>query len=88
DDVSTSYADSALLFNGAGPLSVALAYRGDELPGGRAYPGEGEQRGNSKLKDWYYITGIRLSFLLGNGNGGGGGRGKKSSRTGCPANVY
>lgn len=86
DDVSTNYADPVILAANVSPLSAALAFRGDELPNGIAFPGAGEQRGNPGLKDWYYITGLRLSFLLGNGNGGGGGR--KSRGTGCPTNIY
>jgi opacity protein-like surface antigen len=84
DDVSDSYADSSLLAAARGPQAVALAYRGDELPNGAPYPAAGAQRGNPKMKDWYYMTAVRLSFRLGNGgNGGGSGRG-----TGCPGNVY
>ena len=85
DDVSTNYADPTILATQISPLSADLAFRGDELPNGITFPGAGEQRGNPKLKDWYYITGLRFSFLLGNGNGGGG---KKSRGTGCPTNIY
>lgn len=89
DDVSTTYADSSILAAARGTQSVALAYRGDELPGGLSYPAEGAQRGNSKLMDWYYMTGIRVSYLLGTGNrGGGGGGGRRRTKTGCPTNVY
>lgn len=84
DDVSTNYADPVILASNVSPLSADLAFRGDELPNGITFPGAGEQRGNPKLKDWYYITGLRLSFLLGNGNGGG----RKSRGTGCPTNIY
>ncbi len=85
DDVSTNYADPVVLAANISQQSADLAFRGDELPNGITFPGVGEQRGNPKLKDWYYITGLRLSFLLGNGNGGGG---RKSRGTGCPTNIY
>jgi hypothetical protein len=85
DDVSTAYADSALLLAAKGPQSVALSYRGDELAGASAaYPLPGAERGNPKHKDWYYITGLRVSYLLGNGANGGG----RKTKTGCPANIY
>ncbi|MEO5984612.1 MAG: DUF6089 family protein [Ferruginibacter sp.] len=88
DDVSTTYADSAILLAARGPEAVELAYRGDELPGGFAYPNAGEQRGNSKLMDWYYMTGFRIAYRLGAGNGGNRNKGGRKSRTGCPSNVY
>jgi Domain of unknown function (DUF6089) len=88
DDISTTYADEAALLAGQGPVAVELAYRGDELPGAdpNFYPAEGELRGNPKSKDWYYFSGIGLSFRLGKGGGGfGGGKGKG---LGCPRNVW
>lgn len=85
DDVSTTYADSSILFAAKGPQAVAFAYRGNELKGAPPYPAGGSQRGNPKNKDWYYSTGIRISYLFGGAGGGGGGR---KSRTGCPVNVY
>ena len=87
DDVSTSYADSSVLLAAKGPQAVAFAYRGNELKGAPPYPAAGSQRGNSKNKDWYYTTGIRISYLFG-GGGRGGNRGAKKSKTGCPVNVY
>lgn len=83
DDVSMNYADSSVLASARGPQSVALAYRGDELPGGAVYPAGGSQRGNPKMKDWYYITGIRLSYLLGTRQRKG-----NKTKTGCPVNIY
>jgi hypothetical protein len=83
DDVSTNYADENDLRTQRGDLSVTLAYRGDEVPGGNpAYPLKGAQRGGADQKDWYYLTGLTLSFRLGEGGGGlfGGGKGKY----GCP----
>jgi opacity protein-like surface antigen len=83
DDVSTNYADPADLFAQRGAKSVDLSYRSDELPDGNpTYPQKGAQRGGSKQKDWYYFTGLHLTFRL-NGDGGGGRNGKKGY--GCPA---
>ena len=66
--------------------AAAFAYRGKEINSNASYPVAGSVRGNSKSKDWYYTTGIRLSYSLsGNGNGGGSGR---KSKVGCPVNVY
>lgn len=85
DDVSGTYADSSVLAAARGPQAVAFAFRGAEVNPGAPYPGEGAVRGNPKNKDWYYTTGIRLSYSLGSGNGGSSGR---RSRTGCPTNIY
>lgn len=83
DDVSSSYVDENVLFTNRGEKAVELSYRGDEVKGGNPnYPVVGSQRGNPKNKDWYYFTGITLSFRLLNGN--------ISSRQGlaCPKDVY
>lgn len=87
DDVSGTYADSAILAAARGPQAVAFAFRGKEVNPNALYPAEGSIRGNPKSKDWYYTTGIKLSYNLGGGNGSGlfGGR---RSKTGCPTNVY
>ncbi|MEP6583545.1 MAG: DUF6089 family protein [Ginsengibacter sp.] len=85
DDVSTTYADQVNLLTNRGPKAVELAYRGNELKSGAPYPPAGTIRGGSKNKDWYYITGLTLSFRLGNGTGTGiSGR---HSKYGCPASV-
>ncbi|MEO5942823.1 MAG: DUF6089 family protein [Ferruginibacter sp.] len=88
DDVSTTYADSSILLAARGPNAVEFAYRGNELKGGPGYPAAGSQRGNSKNKDWYYATGIHISYLFGAGNGNGTGGGRKGNRLGCPIRVY
>ncbi len=84
DDVSSNYADENDLRAERGDLAAQLAYRGDEVAGGNpAYPLKGSQRGGAEQKDWYYLTGITLSYRLGSGGlfgGGGGGKGKY----GCP----
>lgn len=89
DDVSTSYVDQALLLTNRGAKAVELAYRGNELKNGGTYPPGGTMRGSSKHKDWYYFTGLTISFrLVGrNGGSGGNGGGGKHSGYGCPANV-
>jgi Domain of unknown function (DUF6089) len=86
DDVSKNYIDPADLLAAKGQKAVDMSYRGDEVPGGNPnYPSKTDQRGNPKSKDFYYFTGIHLTYRLGGGNSSGfGGRGK--SRTGCPSN--
>lgn len=85
DDVSTTYVDEALLLANRGQKAVDMAFRGDELKGTAfTYPADGSQRGG-KSKDWYYFSGVSLSFRLGAnkaGNARGGG-----SQTGCPTNF-
>lgn len=82
DDVSTTYADENILLANKGPQSVDLAYRGEEVGSG-PYPAAGTPRGTLDAKDWYYFTGVTLSFRLGAGGGGGGGG--RRSKVGCPA---
>ena len=84
DDVSTTYVDQTDLLINRGPKAVELAYRGNELKSGAPYPPAGKIRGGANKKDWYYFTGLTISFRLGSGNGFGGGR---RSQYGCPANV-
>jgi opacity protein-like surface antigen len=84
DDVSGTFIDENLLLANRGSKAVELAYRGGEIKGGSpVYPSAGTQRGNPKLKDWYYFTGLTLSFRLLNGNLGGSGK-----EISCPKNVY
>ncbi len=84
DDVSTRYVDQADLLANRGSKAVELAYRGNELKNGVPYPAAGTIRGGSKNKDWYYLTGLTMSFRLGSRNGLGFGR---HSKYGCPVNV-
>jgi hypothetical protein len=84
DDVSTIYVDENILLANKGQQAVDLAYRGDEVGAG-PYPAEGTPRGTLAAKDWYYFTGVTLSFRLGAGGGGGEGRGGRKSKVGCPA---
>lgn len=90
DDVSTTYADPNDLLAAKGQLAVDMSYRGDEVPTGDPnYPAKGAQRGGEKNKDYYYFTGLHLTYRFGGGSGGGmfGGGGRKN-QTGCPVNVY
>lgn len=81
DDVSTTYADQALLAAAKGPKAVEMAYRGGEVKNGnRAYPAAGTLRGNPKLNDWYYFHGISISIGLSTGSSG-------RSRFSCPGGV-
>lgn len=71
DDVSTTYVAENALLAERGPTAVQYAYRTNELPGHKteAYPAEGFPRGSAAHKDWYYFTGLTLSFNLNGGNG-------------------
>lgn len=64
DDVSTQYVDQATLLAAKGPKAVEMAYRGGELKGGAGYPAAGSIRGGPKHKDWYYLSGIKVSIAL------------------------
>ena len=83
DDVSDVYVDRNSLLTNRGAKAVELAYRGDEIKEGTfTYPDGGSQRGSPKVKDWYYFTGLTLSYKLGAGNRGG-----DKSQVACPKNV-
>ncbi len=85
DDVSTTYADETDLLINNGQQAVDIAFRGDENKGGLTYPPGGTIRGNPNSKDWYYFTGLGISFRLSSrSNNGPGGKNK----TGCPVNIY
>lgn len=69
DDVGGNYADPNDLLAGRGQRAVDLAYRGDEVAGGSlAFPSKGVMRGSPKSKDYYYFTGLHLSFRFGQSN--------------------
>ena len=83
DDVSDVYVDRNSLLTNRGAKAVELAYRGDEIKEGTfTYPDGGSQRGSPKVKDWYYFTGLTLSYKLGGGN-----RTRDKSQWACPKNV-
>ena len=84
DDVSTAYVDQAVILANKGQTTLDYAYRGDEVNAG-PYPADGTPRGTLQAKDWYYFTGLTISYRLGNGGGGGGGG--RRSKVGCPTSV-
>ena len=64
DDVSSTYTDPQKLLAAKGPKAVELAYRAKP-----PFPqGEGDQRGNTSVKDWYFFNGIKLLVHLGKDN--------------------
>jgi hypothetical protein len=67
DDLSNSYIDQATLLAERGPQAVEMAYRGGELKNGAPYPSAGAFRGNSKHKDFYYTSGLRVTIALPSG---------------------
>ena len=87
DDVSKTYVDPNLLLANRGAKAVELSYRGDELKTGSTVYPVGGQRGNPGSKDWYYFTGLTLSFRLGNSLFGNGGGGSGKNEWDCPKNV-
>lgn len=88
DDVSGNYADPNELFAARGQQAVDLSYREDELPfGDPAYPAKDETRGSPKYKDYYYFSGLHVTFVLpSSGNDGKvySSRAGKNRRLGCP----
>ncbi len=64
DDVSTRYVSQTALLAAKGPEAVEMAYRGGELKGGAGYPPDGTVRGNPQHKDWYYMSGLRVTIAL------------------------
>ncbi|MCC6288168.1 MAG: outer membrane beta-barrel protein [Chitinophagaceae bacterium] len=89
DDVSTTYASYSALISGPyGTRPAELAYRGDEVKNGNPnYPAAGTVRGNPKTKDWYYFSGITLTYRLFKSNRSLGRLGSNSEIK-CPKNVY
>jgi hypothetical protein len=61
DDVSTTYVNTHTLMSNSRPKAAELAYRQTDAP----YPTEGDIRGNPKVKDWYFMTGLKLLMRLG-----------------------
>jgi len=96
DDVSGTYPDKDVLFSERGAKAVELSYRGGEVPGeystgagviypDNAYPAKDAQRGSIKHNDYYYFTGLHITFRLGSGGNRGMGRSGRSGY-GCPDN--
>ncbi len=91
DDVSTNYVDQNTLLANRGAKAVELAFRSGELKNGAAYPAGGAQRGGANAKDWYYFSGLNLSFRIAPGDGESKmGKSHKGghSKMGCPTRVY
>ncbi|MDZ4793833.1 MAG: DUF6089 family protein [Bacteroidota bacterium] len=87
DDVSSHFVDANVLQQQRGTIAVELAYRADELPGGRPlFPSQGDQRGTPSEADWYYFLGTTLEMKLSNlGSMFRSNRSVGSQR--CPRNV-
>jgi hypothetical protein len=60
DDVSTTYVNKQLLMVNSRPKAAELAYRQTNAP----FPAEGDIRGDPKVKDWYFMTGLKLLIRL------------------------
>jgi Domain of unknown function (DUF6089) len=61
DDVSKTYVNTQTLMTNSRPKTAELAYRQTDAP----FPSEGDIRGNPKVKDWYFVTGLKLLIRLG-----------------------
>jgi len=84
DDVSSHYVDGDILRQAKGMKAVEMAYRADELPGGRPlFPAHGDQRGTPSEMDWYYFYGLTIEMKL-NQLGGLFEGGKKVASQRCP----
>ena len=91
DDVSTTYVDPNLLLINRGPKALELAFRAGEVDKTAPYPVVQTKRGESKNKDWYYFTGLTLSYRFAGNNtvyNRLAGAKNKRSKVGCPARVY
>jgi hypothetical protein len=86
DDVSTRYVDPAILLAAKGPEALEMAYRGDEIKGGSGYPPTNTVRGNPSRKDWYYMSGLRVTIALGSMRSEQ--RRRNSGILDCPKKVY
>lgn len=88
DDVSSTYVDEATLLAARGPEAVEMAYRGNEVKGGTGYPPAGTVRGNPKAKDWYYMSGLRVTIALNNNSYGTAAHRRHNGILDCPKKVY
>ena len=69
DDVSTTYPDLQVLSEEKGGFAAALSYRTPEYDPKLATDPTGLERGNSKIKDWYFFGGVTVSVNIGKANG-------------------
>jgi hypothetical protein len=86
DDVSSRYVDPAILLAAKGPEAVEMAYRGNEIKGGAGYPPTNTVRGNPLHKDWYYMSGLRVTIAL--NNSGAEKHRRQNGILDCPKKVY
>lgn len=63
DDVSTFYVDRNLLSQ-QNPVLPSLAFRGDEVVPGAAYPSSTLPRGNPRKMDFYYTVGLKIVYQI------------------------
>jgi hypothetical protein len=61
DDVSGRYVDNARLAFEASPLTAALADRSEAADTGL---NTGRARGDGNTRDWYYYSGLTISFII------------------------
>jgi hypothetical protein len=85
DDVSTRYVAQNVLSAERGAEAVEMAYRGNELQDGKPYPAAGTVRGGAKNKDWYYMSGLRVTIALNNGSPN---HRRHNGVIDCPKKVY
>jgi opacity protein-like surface antigen len=64
DDVSQGGYPSQTMLAAKNPLIPLLTYRGDELPGGAAYPKGGLNRGNPNNRDSYMNIQVKVAFRI------------------------
>ncbi len=62
DDVSSIYVDDIIVVGASGPMAAALKDRSVEI--GEVKFDNNDSRGNAKVKDWYMIGGITLTYRI------------------------
>lgn len=87
DDVSATYADTAILRTEVGDLSAKMSFRSDETNDPLPFSLK-TLRGNPNRKDVYYSALIKVSFTLGSGSAGTDWYSRKAhKKCGCPGKV-
>lgn len=64
DDVSRTYVTEELLEATHGELSARLSDRTDEVVEGDVNRTNGEERGNPTTQDWYFFTGLTITYTI------------------------